>query len=299
MNRDLERVARLIAARRGELGLTQEEVAERAEVDRKTIYNLEAAERWPQAKTRSRIERALRWYPGDLQRAAEGQDPVDYDASPPERNLLANLVQARMAELDLTWGDVARDAALSEAELRQLRVRWLPVGEVAQGLDRAMRWEPGSVASMVAGQTGLQRRGVALKVLDRLSTAEPAPDAVDDGRPAENLVSKLPRPVRQVLEGGQVEHWHMVDVSSPGSDDVIMVMWVGPKPEDVDQVRRDFAQHRLRRRAVRDVAIAQQDKWDEIIAGEQVRDGEDERTGGDASVEEVGEDQSNGALDSG
>lgn len=74
---DRERVARYVIDRRGGLGLTQEELAERAGLDRKTIYHLESAERWPQVKTRGALEEALGWASGDLMRIAEGGEPGD------------------------------------------------------------------------------------------------------------------------------------------------------------------------------------------------------------------------------
>lgn len=73
------RVARAVMARRGVLGLTQEALAEKAGVDHKTIYNIESAERWPQAKTRAKIEDALEWIDGDMLRIADGDTPLGED----------------------------------------------------------------------------------------------------------------------------------------------------------------------------------------------------------------------------
>jgi transcriptional regulator with XRE-family HTH domain len=73
---DRRRVARYVAARRGALGLSQEELATKAAVDTKTIYNLESGERWPQAKTRSKIEAALGWLDADMVHIAEGGEPT-------------------------------------------------------------------------------------------------------------------------------------------------------------------------------------------------------------------------------
>lgn len=74
--RDLARAAEYVAARRGELGLTQAALAEAGGIDVKTIYNLESATRWPQARNRDAIEKALGWQAGDLQRVASGYEPT-------------------------------------------------------------------------------------------------------------------------------------------------------------------------------------------------------------------------------
>lgn len=53
--------------------MTQQELADAAGVDIKTIGNLESRGRWPIARTRARIEKALGWEPGELQRIAESE----------------------------------------------------------------------------------------------------------------------------------------------------------------------------------------------------------------------------------
>lgn len=54
--------------------MTQRELAMTAEVDIKTIYNLESGERWPQAGTRAKIEKALGWTMGSLEAFTEGPE---------------------------------------------------------------------------------------------------------------------------------------------------------------------------------------------------------------------------------
>lgn len=65
-----QQAARAVIARRGELGMTQQELADAAEIDIKTIGNLESRGRWPIAKNRARIEKALGWPQGELARLA-------------------------------------------------------------------------------------------------------------------------------------------------------------------------------------------------------------------------------------
>lgn len=52
-------LARLVVARRGELGMTQEEVAAKAGISGRSLQNLEAARTWPQAAKLAAIARAL------------------------------------------------------------------------------------------------------------------------------------------------------------------------------------------------------------------------------------------------
>ena len=61
------RAARAVMARRGELGMDREELAAKAGIDPKTLYNLEVRGRWPIAVTRSKIETALRWPSGEME----------------------------------------------------------------------------------------------------------------------------------------------------------------------------------------------------------------------------------------
>ena len=70
---DTRRAARAVAARRGQLDMTQQQLADAAGIDIKTIGNLERRGRWPIARTRARIERALGWPPGEMQRIAESR----------------------------------------------------------------------------------------------------------------------------------------------------------------------------------------------------------------------------------
>ncbi|MBO2453992.1 helix-turn-helix transcriptional regulator [Actinomadura barringtoniae] len=101
---DRERVAKYVVARRGSMGLTQEQLAERAGVTVKTIYNLEAGERWPQARTRSAIEAALDWRPGDLVRIGEGLEPV------PSASEDMSLALRELSELNAYFADLQADA---------------------------------------------------------------------------------------------------------------------------------------------------------------------------------------------
>jgi transcriptional regulator with XRE-family HTH domain len=104
---DRERVAKYVVARRGSLGMTQEQLAERAGVTVKTVYNLESAGRWPQARTRGAIEKALGWRSGDLTRVGEGGEPVPQAASE-EPGMDTMLRELR--ELEAYFADLRADS---------------------------------------------------------------------------------------------------------------------------------------------------------------------------------------------
>src|ERR1700734_1228672 len=94
-----QRAARAVAARRGQLGMTQQELADAAGVDSKTIYNLESRGRWPIARTRALVEKALGWPVGEMQRIAEN------DGGEPEPDILPDGVR----------DDIRRGASSPEA----------------------------------------------------------------------------------------------------------------------------------------------------------------------------------------
>jgi transcriptional regulator with XRE-family HTH domain len=68
---DIQAVGRYVRVRRGELGLSQVQVAERAGVDKGTISRLETGVAWPWATKRAQIECALGLTSGALEWAQE------------------------------------------------------------------------------------------------------------------------------------------------------------------------------------------------------------------------------------
>lgn len=104
------RVAAAVVDRRAELGWTQKDLAAEAGVSERTVQGLEAG-RVPQARNRSKIERALGWENGEMRRIEE--DPahgkprsatperllaVIYDELPPDRaRRVAAVVEAELA----------------------------------------------------------------------------------------------------------------------------------------------------------------------------------------------------------
>ena len=69
-----QRAARAVAARRGVLRMTQQELGAAAGVDVKTIGNLESRGVWPIARTRAVIEEALGWPSGEMERIATREE---------------------------------------------------------------------------------------------------------------------------------------------------------------------------------------------------------------------------------
>ena len=83
-----QKAARAVMARRGELGMDRRELADAAGIDPKTLYNLEVKGRWPIAVTRARIETALRWPSGEMERMAAEQSEPEPELPP---SLLADI----------------------------------------------------------------------------------------------------------------------------------------------------------------------------------------------------------------
>lgn len=108
---DRQRAARAVAARRGELGMTQLELAETAGVDSKTIGNLERRGRWPIAKNRARIEKALHWPVGEMERIASDDGTPEEPEDPVMRAIREQFpdeaTRERVADIVL-WADAVR-----------------------------------------------------------------------------------------------------------------------------------------------------------------------------------------------
>lgn len=96
---DWTRAGNAAAARRGELELTQAQLAARAGVDAKTIYNLEVAGRKPIARNRTRIETALDWPPGQLERIASDSPVIVPPRMAATTDEAIDLLEQGLAEL--------------------------------------------------------------------------------------------------------------------------------------------------------------------------------------------------------
>lgn len=115
---DHQRAVHKVKARRGDLGMSQQGLAETAGVDIKTVNNFEARGRWPIAQNRAKIEAALGWASGSLQQIAEGGEPVLLEQElPPDVNEMFDLSpELRAAFLKLSPRRRARILALYAEE---------------------------------------------------------------------------------------------------------------------------------------------------------------------------------------
>lgn len=94
-------------ARRGELGMTQEDVAGKAGVAVRTVQNFEYGV-WPSPRTRARIERAVGWPAGEIHRLG----------SPPQALVDPRLLD-RISELsDEQFGWLITWATATESQRR-------------------------------------------------------------------------------------------------------------------------------------------------------------------------------------
>ncbi|WP_431728513.1 helix-turn-helix transcriptional regulator [Verrucosispora sp. TAA-831] len=86
------RLARAVVARRAGLGLTQKQLADRAEVALRTVSAIETTcNRRPHRSTLDALDRGLRWRPGSAQRVWRGGGPDERPTAwevPPERALI-------------------------------------------------------------------------------------------------------------------------------------------------------------------------------------------------------------------
>lgn len=76
---DWDRLADFVKTRRGTLGMTQDELATRAGVDKKTIYAIESAPGRRRMTTLGGLERALGWAEGSIRHVLNGGEPTLQD----------------------------------------------------------------------------------------------------------------------------------------------------------------------------------------------------------------------------
>jgi hypothetical protein len=70
-------VGALVRARRLALRMSPGQLIEEAGIDAKTLHRLEDGTRWPQERTRLKIEPVLRWAPGSIDNLLHGKEPAE------------------------------------------------------------------------------------------------------------------------------------------------------------------------------------------------------------------------------
>jgi len=113
--RDLERLAKSLTDRRGELSLTQEEFVRRAgtsadgkpALSLKQLQRIEQAKVNPRPKTLGALDRAAGWTPGSARQVIEGGVPSEADKTGQAR-LTAEEAQLMDALVDLGLSDAQR-----------------------------------------------------------------------------------------------------------------------------------------------------------------------------------------------
>jgi len=96
MKRRRQRAAAAFTARRGELGLTQEDVAERGQIAPRTVVGFESQGKWPNPRSRARLEKAVGWASGEIARIASAAAP---DLDPVLVDLASKLTDAEAEAL--------------------------------------------------------------------------------------------------------------------------------------------------------------------------------------------------------
>lgn len=154
-----EKVARAVAARRGELGLTRAALAQRARRSMSTIYEIEAARRSVyRPSTLAALEDALDWAPGTVGRILDGAPPEPHAAAEqqaaipcPHCHAIKNAARAAHRDLDalLHELDELPVAAYGASEIEHA------VGRAATELRRASEAASRApVPEMTADQVG-------------------------------------------------------------------------------------------------------------------------------------------------
>lgn len=232
---DLRRVGRAVAARRGELGMTQQDLADAAGVDLKTVYNLESGIRWPIAKTRTAVSAAIGWDGDALAVILDGGTPAvpdpDWRPEPaPGMVAIADIAAAEpyVAGIRQRYDELRADGSPVPTGA-QMYPQWRTVPEqagYAAAWDAARRYAPGPTEAERLGQ---QIWLLAFAMADRaawirdegnadsaLTAATPLPRQADLPFPYRSRAGNIM--LRSLaLPGVPVHpaHWHAQQVTTP------------------------------------------------------------------------------------
>lgn len=117
--RSLAEVGAIVKARRLELQMTPSDLCQAAQIDPKTLQKLEEGVRVPQHRTRLKIEPALNWAPGSLDKVLDGGDPIPIPGDRRQNDGTSQPAGRVVINLDKNDGDVIAtlDEVLQSSEL--------------------------------------------------------------------------------------------------------------------------------------------------------------------------------------
>lgn len=125
---DFARVMKEARGRAAQMGLSNAEVARRAQLDPATVGDFFSGKRWPRAATRNKIEVALGLVPGALEAAAEGRDLEGVDVASAQTLVVVVPDSVPLGSLSESQVDYLRSAATlglmrayAEIEVQRLR----------------------------------------------------------------------------------------------------------------------------------------------------------------------------------
>lgn len=151
------RLGMLIKQRRAELGLSKLRAVQAAGVGRDTWSGAEDATRETDVRSLRKIERVLRWQPGSINAILAGGDPTP---EPDYEQQLSQLIEQRRRELGMSTAQAAETVGVSKGVwLGVERGTRMPAEPLYERIEQVLRWQPGSIRSILAGGTPTPESG--------------------------------------------------------------------------------------------------------------------------------------------
>jgi hypothetical protein len=183
--------------------------------------------------------------------------------------------------MGLTIDQAADEAPMSPTTWSKIEAGGKVRALAYAAVDKVLEWREGASERFLRDGLEPQLNGIQAADASGGDAARrppaPTPFAPESG-------PSLPGPVRSTLESGQVREWRILPSSDPDSEETMVVFWVGPADADMGEVAKEAAERRRRGRTREAEAIAEQQRWNEIIEREEA----EAQSGGDArSPDEV------------
>ncbi|XVQ09922.1 helix-turn-helix domain-containing protein [Spirillospora sp. CA-255316] len=208
------------------------------------------------------------------------------DPTTESRRELGVRVRQRRLRLGLSIGKAAKEAPMSPTTWSRVE-HGGKVRELAYtSIDAVLQWRAGSSERFLADGEEPQP----------VDSVEPGPAGGDGASPQSRrgasparatasggAAPRIPRQPKPSLAVGEVREWRVVPTSDPDPEETTVVFWIGPADVDMEEVGRAFDEQRRLRPPSREAeAIAEQDRWEALIArenAEAVRAGSAENPG--------------------